>query len=259
MSLNPKINDWHRKRIWIIGASSGIGHALAQQLLKNGALVAISARNADSLNELASGYRDQSLALPLDATDEAGWKTAYAAITTHWQGLDLFVYCAADYQPVRAWELDSQNAGKMVEVNLMGAIRGVATVLPDMLQNKQGSISMIASVAGYMGLPKSLIYGPTKAAMINFAEGLYLDLHDKGIGVSVINPGFVDTPLTKTNDFAMPALLTPDAAAAEIISGLEKGEFEIHFPKRFTRWLRFARQLPYPIRFRILAEVAKKS
>lgn len=259
MSLNPVVTDWQKQRVWVVGASSGIGHALAQLLLQNGAMVAISARKTGSLDELASLYPEQSLVLALDVTSEAEWQSAYQTIAAHWQGLDHLIFCAADYQPMRAWELDTGKAANMVNTNLMGIIYGVAAVLPDMLQRKQGGISMIASVAGYMGLPKSLIYGPTKAAMINFAEALYLDLHDKGIGVSVINPGFVDTPLTKTNDFAMPALLTPAEAASAIMKGIEAGEFEIHFPKRFTRWLRVIRRLPYSIRFRILAEVSKKS
>lgn len=259
MSLNPKIGDWAGRRIWIVGASSGIGHALAHTLLLSGARVAISARTTAPLDMLANRYPGQALALALDVTDPAGWQTACEAITARWQGIDHFIFCAADYQPMRAWELDVRKAEKMVNTNLMGAIHGVATVLPDMLQRQQGSISMIASVAGYMGLPKSLIYGPTKAAMINFAEALYVDLHQKGIAVSVINPGFVDTPLTRANNFSMPALLTPEQAAAEIISGLEDGEFEIHFPKRFTRWLRMVRRLPYFLRFRIIAEVANRS
>lgn len=259
MSLNPVVTDWQKQRVWVVGASSGIGHALAQLLLQNGAMVATSARKTGSLDELASLYTEQSLVLALDVTSEAEWQSAYQTIAAHWQGLDHLIFCAADYQPMRAWELDTGKAANMVNTNLMGIIYGVAAVLPDMLKRKQGGISMIASVAGYMGLPKSLIYGPTKAAMINFAEALYLDLHDKGIGISVINPGFVDTPLTKTNDFAMPALLTPAEAASAIMKGIEAGEFEIHFPKRFTRWLRVIRRLPYSIRFRILAEVSKKS
>lgn len=259
MSLNPKIVDWAGKRIWVVGASSGIGHALARTLLLKGARVAISARNSVPLDTLASSNPEQVQVLALDVTDPSGWQAAHEAIAARWQGLDHFIFCAADYQPMRAWELDISKAEKMVSTNLTGVISGVATVLPDMLRRKQGAITMIASVAGYMGLPRSLIYGPTKAAMINFAEALYVDLHDKGIAVSVINPGFVETPLTRANNFTMPALLTPEQAAAEIISGLEDGEFEIHFPKRFTGWLRMVRRLPYFLKFRIIAEVAKRS
>ena len=107
------------------------------------------------------------------------------------------------------------------------------------------TIALVSSVAGYRGLPKSLVYGPTKAAVINLAETLYLDLQPKGIGVCVINPGFVRTPMTDQNDFKMPALIEPGEAAEEIVKGLERGEFEIDFPKRFTRFLKFLRVLPY--------------
>ena len=110
---------------------------------------------------------------------------------------------------------------------------------------RPGHVSLVSSVAGFRGLPKSLAYGPTKAALINLAEALYLDLHALGMGVSVVNPGFVATPLTARNDFTMPALITPEAAAAAIVRGWEDGEFDIHFPKRFTRWMKWLRLLPY--------------
>jgi short-subunit dehydrogenase len=100
-------------------------------------------------------------------------------------------------------------------------------------------------VAGYGGLPKALIYGASKAALINFTETLYLDLHGRGLGVYLINPGFVRTPLTARNDFPMPHLIDADRAAQEIVAGLERGEFEIHFPKAFSRKLKLLRLLPY--------------
>ena len=108
---------------------------------------------------------------------------------------------------------------------------------------------LVSSVAGYRGLPKSLVYGPTKAALINLTETLYLDLHPKGLGVCVVMPGFVKTPLTAQNDFRMPALIEPDEAAREIVAGLERGDFEIHFPRRFTGWLKLMRLLPYRLYF----------
>jgi short-subunit dehydrogenase len=114
---------------------------------------------------------------------------------------------------------------------------------------QRGHISLMGSVAGYRGLPNSLAYGPTKAALINLTETLYLDLHGQGIGVSLINPGFVDTPLTRQNQFKMPALITPEKAAQEILKGWAHGEFEIHFPKRFTRWMKALQLLPYPAFF----------
>jgi len=130
-------------------------------------------------------------------------------------------------------------------------------VLPALRARGQGHFSLVGSVAGYGGLPNSLAYGPTKAALINLAEALYLDLHPLGLGVSIINPGFVQTPLTAQNDFAMPALLTPTQAAQAILQGWAQGRFEIHFPKRFTLWLKLLRLLPYRAYFKIVQGVTQ--
>jgi short-subunit dehydrogenase len=136
-----------------------------------------------------------------------------------------------------------------VETNLVGYFNALAAVLPHFVERGAGTVVIVSSVAGYRGLPKSLVYGATKAALINVAETLYLDLHGKGIGVAVVNPGFVRTPLTAGNDFEMPALIEPDEAAREIVAGLARGAFEIHFPKRFTGWLKLLRLLPYGLYF----------
>lgn len=259
MSLNPRMTSWQGRRVWIVGASSGIGLALAEHLLTAGASVAVSARERSPLEALSAAHPDRVVPLPLDVTHDDDWAAARATLEARWPYIDHFIFCAADYRPVRAWELDAAQAARTIDTNLTGALRGVACVLPAMLARGAGHVALVASVAGYMGLPKSLVYGPTKAALINFAEALYLDVHPRGVGVSVINPGFVDTPLTKQNDFAMPALLTPAEAARAIADGIMAGDFEIHFPRRFTTWLRLIRRLPYGLKFRLLAEVAKKS
>lgn len=257
MSLNPRIPDWRGRRVWIVGASSGIGAALAATLLARGACVAVSARSAGKLEALAAAAPDRVRVLPFDVNDEGGWAEAAATLEHEWKGIDHFLFCAAAYRPVRAWELTPALVQEMVGTNLAAAMTGVATVLPAMLARGSGAVSLVGSVAGYTGLPKSLVYGPTKAALINFCEALYLDLHPRGLAVHVINPGFVDTPLTRQNDFRMPALLTPAQAADAIAQGLEKGDFEIHFPRRFTTWLRLLRRLPYRLRFALLARVAE--
>jgi short-subunit dehydrogenase len=122
-----------------------------------------------------------------------------------------------------------------------------------------GHIGIISSVAGYQGLPKSLAYGPTKAALINLSESLYFDLHDLGIGVSLINPGFVQTPLTAQNNFHMPALISADVAAREMVKGWGKGDFEIHYPKRFTRVLKLLKLFPYALYFKLIKSATKQS
>jgi NAD(P)-dependent dehydrogenase (short-subunit alcohol dehydrogenase family) len=125
-------------------------------------------------------------------------------------------------------------------------------VLPVLLKQRSGHLSLISSVAGYRGLPNALAYGPTKAALINLAQTLYMDLQPLGIGVSLINPGFVDTPLTAQNEFKMPALITPEQAAHQMLKGWEAGRFEIHFPKRFTLWLKLLGHLSDGLYFRIV-------
>ena len=246
--MNPPISDWQGKRVWLLGASSGIGAALGERLLGCGARVAFSARHIERLGHLA-GKGDQALLLPCDASDETSVRSACAQLLAAWGGVDVAIYVAGDYVPMRAWELDTAKARRMIEVNMVGAVSFAACVVPQLLQQGAGQIAFVASVAGYRGLPKSLIYGPTKAALINFAESLYLDLEPKGIGVRVINPGFVATPLTAQNDFAMPALLTPEQAAEATLDGFAGTAFEIDYPKRFTRLMKLLAHLPYRLYF----------
>jgi short-subunit dehydrogenase len=249
MSLNPKITDWHGRRVWLVGASTGIGRATAIALHAAGAKVFVSARSPAPLAELAQQYPGLQT-IQLDATDEAGVKaTAQKLIADG--GLDLMMYCAGIYQPLRAQDLKSTIMAQHMQVNYIGAVYVTEAVLPAMLAAKRGHLSYVSSVAGFRGLPKSLAYGPTKAAMINMAEALYIDLHDEGLGVSVINPGFVETPLTSQNTFRMPALIKPVEAATEIMAGWGAGKFEMHFPKRFTAWLKLMRSAPHSLYFKM--------
>ena len=245
MSLNAPIGDWRGKRVWIVGASSGIGAAVARRLMVLGARVALSARSTGDLERLAESRAGDALVLPLDVTDAAAVAPALQRIVTAWGGVDLALLCAGSHQPVRAWELDAAAARRLVDVNLNGVINCLPPLVAQLLAQKGGGIAVVSSVAGYGGLPTALVYGATKAALINMAETLYLDLAPRGLGVYVINPGFVRTPLTDRNTFPMPALISAGEAANEIITGLERGRFEIHFPRRFTLWLKLLRLLPY--------------
>jgi short-subunit dehydrogenase len=146
---------------------------------------------------------------------------------------------------MRATDYSLSEMLRHLDVNYTGALRVLDAVLPTLVAQGYGHLSFISSVAGFRGLPRSLAYGPTKAALINLAEALYYDVTTHGVGVSLINPGFVETPLVADNDFPMPALITPETAASEILKGWRKGEFHIHFPKRFTRVLLLLRLLPY--------------
>ena len=238
--MNPKITDWNDKRIWLVGASTGIGAAVARELAGRGARLALSSRKADKLAALGIA---NALLLPCDATDTTSLATARRNLLEAWGAVDLVVYLAGDYVPMRADQFDLAIAERVVAVNFTGAMRLAATILPDLRTG--GGIAFVASVAGYRGLPKALCYGPGKAALIHFAEVLHLDLAPKGIGVWVINPGFVATPLTAQNDFSMPALLTPEQAAKAMVDGFGSANFEIHFPKRFTRIMKLLAHLPY--------------
>ena len=253
MALNPRITSWTGRRVWIVGASTGIGAATATLLAARGARLALSARNEARLREaVPPGPSPAPLVLPLDVADAAALEAATARIEAEFGGIDLVLLNAGTYAPMRAWEFDLAAVRATFEVNFMGVMNGIAAVLPRMLAQKRGAIAIVSSVAGYSGLPKSLAYGPSKAALINLAESLHLDLAPRGIGVHLVCPGFVATPLTAQNDFHMPALIQPDEAAREIVAGLEAGQFEIHFPKRFTRFLKFLRLLPYRAYFAIV-------
>lgn len=238
--MNPKITNWNGKRVWLVGASTGIGAAVARDLADRGARLALSARRIDKLRGL--GLADAIL-LPCDATDTTSLAVARKTLLEDWGAVDLVIYLAGDYVPMRADQFDLASAERVLAVNFHGAMRLAATILPDLRPG--GGIAFVASVAGYRGLPKALCYGPGKAALIHFAEVLHLDLAPKGIGVWVINPGFVATPLTAQNDFDMPALQTPEQAARATVTGLASGSFEIHFPKRFTCVMKLLALLPY--------------
>jgi len=254
--LNRRIDDWSGKRVWLVGASSGIGAALAREALAAGASVALSARRAERLAAIAAGH-PQAVVAPFNVLDHAAWRSIYGQLCRQLGGIDLLIFCAAEYHPERSWEVTPAGAERTLGINLGSVYAGLATALPDMLARGSGGIAIVASVAGYLGLPKASVYGPTKAALINLAELLYTDLHPRGLDVYLINPGFVRTELTARNDFRMPAMQTPEAAARAIRRGMAAGRFEIHFPWRFTLLVKLVRLLPYRLRFALLAQLAK--
>lgn len=254
MSLNPRITDWTGRTVWLIGASSGIGRATAELLHARGAQVVVSARNAAALDAFERAHPG-SLGLALDATDRDAMRAAALRIVAVYGRIDMAVYCAGHYKPMRATDFDLDEALMHERVNFVGALHMLDAVLPVVLKQQAGHLSVISSVAGYRGLPNSLAYGPTKAALINLAQTLYLDLQPLGIGCSVINPGFVETPLTANNAFTMPALITPEQAAREMLKGWASGQFEIHFPKRFTLWLKALRHVGDGFYFKAIRRV----
>jgi len=240
--LNPPLQDWRGKSVWIIGASSGIGRATAAALHARGAHVTVSARNAQALQDFVAEHPG-SVALPLDSTDSQAMHACVRSLLAE-GAPDCVMYCAGHYQAMRASALDVPDMLRHLQVNYQGALYLLDALLPALRQRGSGHLSFVSSVAGYRGLPNSLAYGPTKAALTNLAETLHLDLQADGIGVSVINPGFVETPLTAGNTFTMPGLITPAQAAQAILQGWAQGRFEIHFPKRFTLWMKALRIMP---------------
>jgi len=242
------------KTAWITGASTGIGREIALQLAAAGVKVAASARSPEKLAALGPNI----LAIPLDVTDAAACRAAAAEVESRLGPIDLAVLGAGTYTPVALDDLDPARFAHMMDTNYMGVVNCVAALAPGMMARGAGHLSWIASVAGYVGLPKAAAYGPTKAALINLAESLAPEMSMKGVSVSVINPGFVETPLTAQNDFPMPFLMKADDAARRTIQGLAAGRFEIAYPRRFVAILKALRLLPYPLFFRLIRRAVLK-
>lgn len=227
--------------IWIIGASDGIGAELARAYAAQGARLVLSARSKDRLSELAASLGTNHVVVPLDVGDRASL-TAAAMQIAELGPLDRVIHLAALYDPGKIAEIDADTAAQIVNVNLTGSFH-IAQIAPPLLR-KGGQLAICGSVAGYIGLPQGQIYSASKAGVINLVESLAAELSGK-IDVRLISPGFVDTRLTQRNDFKMPAMVTPEAAAAAIVSGLNARGFEVHFPKRLTLALKLLRALPY--------------
>jgi NADP-dependent 3-hydroxy acid dehydrogenase YdfG len=246
--------------IWITGACSGIGEALALRLARAGHEIAASARSADKLARLSERAHDASGSVhpyPLDVTDRAAAAAALGAIERALGPLDTAVLAAGTHQPVSADAFDAGALARLVEVNLLGTANCLEPLLRAMIARRRGRIAIVASVVGYRGLPTAAYYGATKAALINLAEALKFDLDRHGVVMQLIDPGFVRTPLTDKNEFPMPFLIPAEAAAARIERGLESTRFEITFPRRFTWLLKLARLLPYRLYCRLVARATR--
>ncbi len=231
--------------VWITGASTGIGRELALRMAEGGAKVAVSARSADKLAVLA-GENANITAFPLDVTDAAASKATVAAIESKLGKIDLAVLNAGVWYPMGAHDFDSAKAVDAMNVNYSGVVNAVGAMMPRMIERRSGHISMVGSVAGYRGLVNSGAYAPTKAALINLAECLKPDLDQYNVKISIINPGFVETPMTSVNTFPMPFMITADAAADRILKGLlQTYRFEIAFPWQIVTVLKLLRMLSY--------------
>ena len=243
--------------IWIIGASSGIGRALARELAARGATLALSARRQEELESLRDSLGNQHKCFPLDVRDAALMNSTALEIHAAFGRIDRVIFLAAAYKPMQLSALDMTATSEMVEVNILGAFYMVHAVLPILAAQASGQIALCGSVAGYTGLPGGQPYSATKAAIINLAESLKNET-PAHIDIKLINPGFVKTPLTDKNDFPMPMIVSTEEAANAIANGLLSSAFEISFPRILTWSLKFLHLLPYSVALPLIQRLTLK-
>ncbi len=241
--------DW--KHIWITGASSGLGEHTARLLAEQGYQVSISARSADKLDAIANGFENVTV-YPADVTDADALKRTVAEAEAAHGSIDLALFCAGAWFQSSVKNMNTENFSKTLDVNVMGVVNALDAVLPQMFSRKAGHVAWVSSVAGYGGLPNAASYGSSKAALINMAESMKPELNREGITVSVVNPGFVRTPMTDKNKFPMPFIMEPEDAARAIVSGLRRKKFEVAFPWQLVTILKFLNRLPYWLYFALV-------
>lgn len=246
------IDVW--KTAWITGASQGIGRALATRLAGLGVKTACTARSEIDLDNLCSGNKNL-ISMPLDVGDRTAADATFRAVEKELGHLDLAILNAGIYQPLPGGIASTELFEEHIRVNYLGVVNTLMPILDSMTARGHGQVAIMGSVAGYRGLPQSAAYGPTKAALINLAESLRVELDGTGVDLRLINPGFVATRLTDKNTFKMPSVMPPEAAAKEILKGLSSSKFEIIFPWGFVRIMKLLRLLPYPLYLRIASRL----
>lgn len=237
------------KRYWLVGASEGLGAALAQALSRAGAGVVLSARSADRLKEVAVGLAGPVEVVAMDVTDRDSVSQAARAVGE----VDGLVYLAGVYWPMRAQDWDTDHADAMADVNFTGLVRTLGAVVPAMVARDEGHIVVVGSLAGFRGLPGAIGYAASKAGTMVLAESLHADLRETGVKVQLANPGFIRTRLTAKNDFAMPALMEPEEAAEAILAHMGTRRFATSFPRPFAWAFRLGQFLPESLYFRLFA------
>ena len=240
------------KKIWITGASSGIGRSLAIKFANEGWKVAASARRENLLNELSNKYPNIE-SFPLDVTDINKCNSVFKEIIEKFKNIEICVFGTGIHDPESEKEFNLDKIKKIMEVNFFGAMNSINSVYNYYNKKKSGQISIISSVAGYRGLPAAGAYCASKSALTSFTESLHFEMKRKNVRVTLISPGFIKTPMTDQNDFPMPMIKSPEFAAEQIYLGLiKKKGFEIHFPKAFTFIMKILRILPNNIYFKIV-------
>ncbi len=233
------MTDFSGKTYWLIGASEGLGRALAKQLNAEGARLILSARNIERLETLRTELTDARV-LPLDVTDTEAVRRAAASVGE----LHGVIYNVGFYEPMRATAWDRDAALAMADVNFTGALRVLGEVVPRFVDQGHGDITLVGSLAGYRGLPAAIGYGASKAALVSLAETMRFDLKDTGVTVRLVNPGFIKTRLTQKNSFRMPMLMTPEDAAQRVVKAMKRSRFRTDFPAPFSWLIRCVDVLP---------------
>lgn len=231
--------DLAGRRYWLVGASEGLGRALAEALDAEGAALVLSARNAPRLEALAARLTD-ARALPMDVTDIESVSDAAKRA----QDVDGIIYNAGAYDPVSAIDWQADAVRQMAEVNFIGALNVLGEMLPGMVHEARGHVVLVGSLSGFRGLPGAIGYGASKAALMHLAENLRIDLRGTGLSVQRVNPGFINTRLTAKNDFAMPQIMEPKDAAARVIAAMKSGRFSTSFPAPFSWLFTLGQHLP---------------
>ncbi len=243
------MREWAGKRYWLVGASEGLGLALAQIMNRAGAEVILSARGADRLAEAVASLPGKASAIPCDVADSASVQAAAAAAGA----VDGVVYLAGVYWPTKAQEWNAEHVEAMCDINFTGCARVMGAVLPGMVQRDKGHVVITGSLSGFRGLPGAIGYAASKAGVMVLAESLYCDLRGSGIDVQVANPGFIKTRLTQKNEFSMPFLMTPEEAAREMFEHMNTTAFKRSFPMVFSWLFRLSQLLPDWAYYRIFA------
>ena len=247
----------NQKKIWITGASSGIGKALALKFALEGWKVAVSARRKEILDEMANNKNIFSY--PLDVTNQEQINNIFIKIINDFGGIDLCIFSSGTYDPKLEQEINIKQNKFVMETNFFGVLYCIKSVEKYFKDKNDGHISIVSSVAAYRGLPNSSGYGPSKAALTNLTESLYFDFKKHNVRISLVSPGFIKTPLTDKNEFPMPFIKSPEFAAKKIYNGLTKSKaFEIHFPKELTLFLKFLRVLPYKLYLFLVDKLVKR-
>ena len=247
----------NKKTIWITGGSTGIGRALAIKFASKGWNVAVSARRENLLREI-SEINENIHGFPLDVTDKSKCKVVFEQIKNKFESIDICFFSTGTWNPKKEKDIDVEQIEDVFKVNFFGTLNSIKTVEKYFKNKKEGTITIVSSIAGYKGLPNSTGYGPSKSALNNLAESLYFDFKRYNVRVCLVSPGFIKTPMTDKNDFKMPFLKTPEYAADQIYEGLvNKNIFEIHFPKSLTITLKLLSFLPSKIYFGLVGKLTK--